>query len=275
LFPVLPAQRTRAAIESAFKLAPGSLDPVALNYLNAKGVYSGFLMPSASGAPVGTFGNITLPDPIVFSDNQFNTNADHNFSENHRITLRYFRGVGNSVDALGGQGAGSLGSGLTTPSINHLASVSDTYSFTPNLINEARLGFNRNIGGSIPNEPVSLADVGQSRFNSALYAGIPYIITNDPIANFGGISTNYDQRSTTNTYHFSDTLAWIHGKHSVRAGFEYRRYQVNQFNNFASRGYLQFNSFNDFLTGGPITTAFIGTGLTYRDFRARDVSGYV
>ena len=274
LFPVFPAQRTRQAIESAFGLASGSLDPVALNLLNAKGVYNGMLIPSGQGTP-GTFGNITLPDPIRFNDDQFNANGDHNFGQNNRMTLRYFRAVGNSIDALGGQGAASLGSGLSSPLINHLASISDTHTFSANILNEIRLGFNRNIGGNIPTEPVSLSDVGMTRFNSALYPGIPYIITNDPIPNFGGISTNYDQRSTTNTFHFADTLAWIHGAHSIRVGFEYRRYQVNQFNNFASRGYLQFNSFNDFLKGGPITTAFIGTGLTYRDFRARDVSTYV
>ncbi len=275
LFPVFPAQRTRSAIESAFNLAPGALDPIALNLLNAKGVYNGMLIPSGSGAAPGTFGNITLPDPIIFKDDNFNTNGDYNFTDSHRLTMRYFRAVGNQVDALGGQGAGSLGSGLTTPFINHLASISDTYTLTPNMVNEARLGFNRNIGGSIPNEPVTLADVGMTRFNSSLYPGIPYIITNDPIPNFGGISTNFDQRSTTNTFHFADTLAWVRSKHSLRFGFEYRRYQVNQFNNFASRGYLQFNSFQDFLKGGPITTAFAGTGLTYRDFRARDASAYI
>lgn len=274
LFPVLPAQRTRAAIENAFGLTSGSLDPVALNLLNAKGVYNGYLIPSGLGAPVGQFGSLTLADPLRFNDDQFNANGDHQFSDRHRISLRYFRATGATVDALGGQGAGSLGSGLSSPGTNHLASISDTYTFTPNLINEARLGFNRNIGGNIPNEPVKLSDVGMTRFNSSLYPGIPYIITGDPIPNFGGISTNYDQLSTSNTYHSSDTLAWIHGKHSIRVGFEYRRYQINQFNNFASRGYLQFNSFSDFLKGGPITTSFVGTGISVRDFRARDAAAY-
>ena len=38
-FPVLPATRTRASIEQAFGLTSGSLDPVSLNLLNAKGQF--------------------------------------------------------------------------------------------------------------------------------------------------------------------------------------------------------------------------------------------
>ena len=275
IFPVLPAQRTRTNIESAFGLASGSLDTTALNLLNAKGVYGGYLIPTGVGAAPGSVGSLTLSAPLKFTDNQFNANMDHQFGDNHRIAFRYFHSKGETFDPFGGQGAASLGSGLTSPSINHLASISATSTMRPNLINEARVGVNRNLGGNIPNEPVKLSDVGMSRFNSALYPGIPYIVTNDPIPNFGGISTNYDQRSASTTYHVSDTVAWIHGSHTLRVGFEYRRYQINQFNNFASRGYLQVNSFVDFLRGGPIAAAFVGTGITVRDFRARDIASYV
>ncbi len=43
---VLPAVRSRANIESAFGLAPGSLDPVSLAMLNLKGQYGGYLIPT-------------------------------------------------------------------------------------------------------------------------------------------------------------------------------------------------------------------------------------
>ncbi len=273
LFPVLPTQRTAANIASAFGIPQSSLDPVAINLLNAKGSYGGYLIPSGTGTP-GTLGNITVSAPLRFTDDQFNANADHIINDANRISLRLFRDVGSTFDPLGGQGASSLGSGLTTPGNNLLSSISWTDTLTPNLINEARLGFTRNVGGNIPVEPVKLSDVGMTRFNSAQYSGIPYIITNDPIPNFGGISTNYDQLSTGNTYTFSDTLAWVHGKHSIRVGFDYRRYQINQFNNFASRGYLSFASFSDFLKGS-ILSSFVGTGITVRDFRARDIAAYV
>ncbi|HLH31333.1 MAG TPA: hypothetical protein VKY31_09030, partial [Terriglobia bacterium] len=275
LFPVLPAQRTQANIESAFGLKPGSLAPVALRLLNAKGIYGGHLMPSGVHAPPGQFGNLTIADPLNFNDNQLNTNADYLWSDSNRISMKLFRGIGDVFDPFGGQGAQSLGSGLTAPFHNYLASLSDTWTVTPSITNEARLGYDRNLGGAVPKEPVKLSDIGMARFNEPLFPGIPYIITNDPIANFGGIGTNYDQASATNTYQFADTTAWVRGRHSLSAGIEYRRYQVNASNNFASRGFLQFASFKDFLTGGPIVTSFVGTGVTVRDFRARDVAAYM
>jgi hypothetical protein len=123
-----------------------------------------------------------------------------------------------------------------------------------------------------------------SRFNSSVFPGIPLFFTNDINPAFGGISTNNDQASVSNTYHFADTIAWTRGKHTFRGGFEYRRYQINLFNNFASRGFLAYNTFLDLLKGsttlpgqptvpGPLQ-AFVGTGITERGFRARDLAGY-
>jgi len=61
-FPVLPASRSQADIETAFGLAPGSLNPVALALLNVKGQYGGFLVPSGQGTP-GQFGLLTFSSP--------------------------------------------------------------------------------------------------------------------------------------------------------------------------------------------------------------------
>ncbi|MBV8812615.1 MAG: TonB-dependent receptor, partial [Acidobacteriaceae bacterium] len=77
-----------------------------------------------------------------------------------------------------------------------------------------------------------------------------------------------------NTFDYADTLAYSVGKHTIRFGFEGRQYQINQFNNFASRGFLLYNTFADILKGN-ILEEFTGTGQTYRDFRAHDLSGFV
>ena len=272
-FPVMPAQRTAANLAQAFGVDPSRIDATAVRLLNAPGQYGGFLIPSGVGA-AGTFGLITLSAPLRFNDDQFNANGDHNLSDTHRLSLRYFRAKGKTSDPFGGQGAGGLGSGQDTPIGNHLASISSTWALRPNLVNELRLGFNRITQQVLAEEPVKLADIGMSRFNSSLYPGIPLLFTNDIGPVFGGISTNNDQASAVNTVHFSEVLAWTKGTHTVRAGFELRQYQINTYNNFASRGFLAFDRWTDFLTGN-ILQAFAGTGQTYRDFRARDVSWFL
>ena len=271
-FPVLPASRNQTDIETAFGLAPGSLNPVALALLNLPGQYGGFLVPSGQGTP-GQFGLFTFSRPLRFTEDQFNANADKSIGTKHRISERFFWANTETVDPLGGEGAGNLGSGQTTPTDNRLASLSWTYTATANLVNEARAGFNRITNQVLAKEPATLNQIGMSRFNSSVFSGIPLFFTNDIFPAFGGISTNNDQASVSNTFHYADTLAWTRGKHTFRGGAEYRRYQINLFNNFASRGFLAFNTFNDLLTGN-ILQAFAGTGITDRGFRARDVAGY-
>ena len=52
--PVLPGVRTAATLGAAFGLSPASIDPVAVNILNAKGPYGGLLYPSGTCAGVPT-----------------------------------------------------------------------------------------------------------------------------------------------------------------------------------------------------------------------------
>jgi Carboxypeptidase regulatory-like domain/TonB dependent receptor-like, beta-barrel len=271
-FPVIPASRSQADIETAFGLTAGSLNPVALALLNVKGQYGGFLIPSGQGTP-GQFGLFTFSKGLQFTEDQFNANVDKNIGTRHRISERFFFANSSTLDPLGGEGVGSLGSGQSTPVDNRLAALSWTYTATPNVVNEARIGFNRITQQVLATEPATLSQIGMSRFNSSVFSGIPLFFTNDINPAFGGISTNNDQASVSNTYHFADTVAWTRGKHTFRAGFEYRRYQINLFNNFASRGFLFFNTFNDLLKGN-ILQAFAGTGITDRGFRARDIAGY-
>ena len=271
-FPVLPASRTQANIEQAFGLAPGSLDPVALKLLNLPGKYNGFLVPSGKGT-AGQFGLFAISSPLRFNEDQFNVNFDKNLGTRHKISERYFYAKDLTNDPFGGEGAGNLGSGQTTPQQNHLATLSWTYTVNPNIVNETRFGFNRITQAVVAPDPATLSQLGMTRFNGSVFPGIPLFITGDINPVFGGISTNNDQAFASNTFHFADSVAYTRGKHTFRGGFEYRRYQINLFNNFASRGFLAFNTFNDLLTGN-ILQEFAGTGITDRGFRARDEAGY-
>ncbi len=285
LMPVL-GDRSQATLESAFGLTAGSLDPVALKLLNLPGQFGGFLVPSGPGTPVAgasNFALVAVSQPLKFQDDQFNANVDKNIGTRHRIAERFFWANAETNDPLGGEGAGSFGSGQTTPVTNRLASLSWTYTISPNLLNEARLGYNRITQQTNGRDPATISQLGMTRFNGSVFPGIPLFFTNDINPAFGGISTNNDQASTSNTFHFTDTIAWSHGRHTFRGGFEYRRYQVNLFNNFASRGFLAYNTFKDLLAGegaskdpvtGGILSAFVGTGITDRGFRARDASTY-
>ncbi|HMD39534.1 MAG TPA: TonB-dependent receptor [Candidatus Acidoferrum sp.] len=276
-FPVLPAQRTAANIESAFGL--NSIDPTALALLNAPGKFGGFLIPSGTGVP-GTFGEATFSEPLIYNEDQFNLNIDRLIGTKNKISERFFFSNSNTLNPLGGEDAqaannNSFGSGNVEPVTNRLATIAWTSTISPNLINEARLGYNRITFSNMASPTASLASVGMTRFNSATNPDIPVLATFDINPEFGGASTNFDQQDIDNTFNAADTLAWTHGKHTVRVGVEYRRYQINLFNNFAENGFLLFDSFNDFLQGNLQNgETFVGTGITNRDFRGNDIGAY-
>jgi len=278
-FPILPATRDAASLAAAFStptapLAASQIDPVAVNLLNLPGKYNGFLIPSGRGTPGNAaFGLFTISSPLQFTEDQFNANVDKNIGLHHKIAERFFWAHAQTVDPFGGEGTGQLGSGQTTPITNRLATLSWTYTITPNVVNESRFGYTRLTQQVNAVEPATLTQLGMTRFNGSVFPGIPLFITGDINPAFGGISTNNDQASTSNTFHFADSVAYTRGRHTFRGGFEYRRYQINLFNNFASRGFLLFNTFEDLLTGN-ILEAFVGTGITDRGFRARDASSY-
>src|SRR5580692_6118021 len=278
-FPVLPAQRTEANIEAAFGLAPGSLNPTALALLNAPGKFNGFLIPSGTGTP-GQFGEATFSEPLNYTEDQFNLNVDRLIGSKHKISERFFFSNSNTLNPLGGEDAqsavnNSFGSGNTVPVTNRLATLAWTYTISPNLINEARFGYNRITLSNMAAPTASLASVGMSRFNSATNTQIPVLATFDINPEFGGPSTNFDQGTVDNTFNFADTLALTHGKHTFRMGVEYRRYQINLFNNFAENGFLLFDSFNHFLQSNfQNGETFVGTGQTNRDFRGNDIGAY-
>ncbi len=274
-FPVLPEQRTRENLASAFGLNPSQLDPVAIALLNQPGQYGGWLVPTGRGAPVGSQGTLAFSAPSKFNEDQFNANGDHLFNDRHRLMLRFFQARAEAEDPFGGLGPGELGGGASGPFHNTLASISESWTISPSAINEFRLGFNRAESGVVPRDPASVAEIGMQRFNSAITSGIPSFSTSGETPGFGGPAINQDQRSTANTIHLSNTLALVKGRHSFRFGFEGRQYQINVTNNFGVRGSLQYASFANLLQGNGLLLSTVASGAPSRDYRARDISWFV
>jgi hypothetical protein len=99
-----------------------------------------------------------------------------------------------------------------------------------------------------------------------------------------GIGSNDDQGVVANTYYWSDTWAKAFNKHTLRAGTEISRYQLNRFNRFVQRGVVTLGStsgsggcppactaFQDFLLGRA-TGLQVGGGDPGRYFRAKDIA---
>ncbi|HWZ00708.1 MAG TPA: TonB-dependent receptor, partial [Edaphobacter sp.] len=106
--------------------------------------------------------------------------------------------------------------------------LNETHIFGPNLVNEARLGFNRI---SIAFNPANLTDPTSVHIGDGLSGpvGIPQILISDINLSFGGPS-GFPQGRNDTLGVLSDTATLLHGRHTIKFGGEFRRYLAASFN---------------------------------------------
>ncbi|HEY0172803.1 MAG TPA: TonB-dependent receptor [Pyrinomonadaceae bacterium] len=277
-FPVIPVQltdnnRTAAGLAAAFGLPQAAVSPIAVNILNARLPGGGFAIPSAT-----TASGLSPQSAIsTFREHQFNGNFDWAVSDKHTFTAKNFfasnptrqanynfAGLGNGPQQLPGTG-GDL------DIIQTLSSLTDTYVFGPNVINQARFGFSRLRVTSVPEEPFTAQQLGITNPLGNLFPGMPTLTVTGLFTL--GSSPLADQSSRINTFGFQDTLSVVSGRHRLKVGGEYRRSQVNFYFNAFSRGQLIFPTFANFLLGQSVSV--IGSGVYDRAFRVNDLAGFV
>ena len=106
--------------------------------------------------------------------------------------------------------------------------LNETHVFSPTVVNEARLGFNRIAIAFNPNTPLNPQDykIGDGITTAV---GIPQITVSDLGLVFGGPS-GLPQGRTDTFGVFSDTATYLKGKHSIKFGGEFRRFLGANFN---------------------------------------------
>jgi hypothetical protein len=145
---------------------------------------------------------------------------------------------------------------------------SNTRTFTPNTVNEARFGYTRffNSTGTylaFNQDVVSLIGIPGLKPGDPVQWGIP----NVTLINYSGIgdSTEGPYANDNNSLQFIDNFSWIRGKHTLRFGGEFRREHYNQVGNQFARG--QF-TFQPNATQNPATKS---GGDTFADFLLGDL----
>ncbi|HEX8354502.1 MAG TPA: TonB-dependent receptor [Pyrinomonadaceae bacterium] len=277
-FPVIPAaltdnNRTAAGLAAAFNLPAAAISPIAVNILNARLPSGEFAVPSATTAS----GLSPQSGISTFRENQLNANLDWSISDKHTFSAKNFfagnptrqanynfAGLGNGPQQLPGTG-GDL------DIVQALSSLTDTYVFGPNVINQARFGFSRLRVTSVPEEPFTAQQLGISNPLGNLFPGMPTLTVTGLFTL--GSSPLADQSSRINSFGLQDTLSIVSGRHRLKVGGEYRRSQVNFYFNAFSRGQLIFPTFTNFLLGQSVS--IIGSGVYDRAFRVNDLSGFV
>jgi hypothetical protein len=269
--PNIPLTRTAAAIGAAFAGKAGSkgglsvaddgsnINPVALAILNMKLPDGSYMIPSPQ--IIGPGVNYTSSQPARYTDDQGIANLDQQVSQANRLSVKVIVGEEPTYKPFGS--ATVPGFGTTQDFANRNISVTDIHIFSSALVNEARVGASRVLGVVIPQTQVLLKDIGMQRFNSSVYPDIPLITVSGGFAI--GYDTNGDQMVKPTTYHFTDTISWIRGRHELRAGVEVRHYLDNYYSRNRYRGSITLPTMADFLlgrAGTPIAAGGNGSGFS-------------
>jgi len=165
-----------------------------------------------------------------------------------------------SSDVLPFTGATLPGFGDTSRRETHQFTASWTHTFNPNTLNEFRLGYSRfNFDAVEPQNPVQPSSVGFAiNPQNKTGAGLPLISVTGMFSL--GFSNNGPQPRKDQTYQITDNFSKILGRHSLKFGYEGRRFNVdnpffgNNNGNYAFGGTGTFSTGNaglDFLLGNP------------------------
>jgi hypothetical protein len=200
------------------------------------------LIPPATD-PTGSF--FVGPTPRNRHLNQFTGRIDHNFSANDVLFGSFISNRDSRTEPTL-QNNNLPGFGDFRPAKRELLSLGYTHVFSPVLTNELRAGLNRVLISFTQNDQDNPATFGITSPSPVF----PQIIVAGGGAGgpeFGGIS-GFPQGRGDTTFQYSDTLSWIHGKHSLKFGAEFRRFWNNN-ENGGTGGILNFSSLATFLAG--------------------------
>ncbi len=292
-FPVVPAgltdsNRTAAGLAAAFGVSQAAITPSAVALLNQRLANGQFVIPSsgATGLSATTGVPIVQSGKSKFEENQFNINGDVAFSQNHTLSAKFFIADNPTTQAnynFTGTGNGPsqlLGFGADLTIKQKLYTISDTYVFSPNVVNQLRFGYTRIRVTSFPDEPFTASQIGITNPNASLYPGAPTMsFAGTDSLFFVGSSPLADQSSRINAYSVSDTLSWTVGDHRLKIGGEYRFFQVKFYFNAFTRGQINYSNsatgtaFQNFLTGNGLS--LIGSGVFDRYYKVTDWSGFI
>jgi len=223
---------------------PFSNSVIPRNRLSPVGLAIAALYPAPNRSTAGQ--NYVASPTQKDRDDHFDVRVDHYLSGSSELLFRYSFGDREFFEPYGaaGSAAGIPGYGNSVPRRSQNVMLGETHIFSPNFLNEVRLGFNR------VNLRVNQENQGNN-LNQAV--GLPSVWTNSRDTGLSrivlsGFSTlgdelNNPQRDTINTYQLTDSASWIRGSHLYRFGIDLRRLQQNSFSDVLSRGLIQFVGF--------------------------------
>jgi Carboxypeptidase regulatory-like domain len=244
-------------------LNAGVLNTAQRNQLAATNAHTNFpnilnVIPLAND-PTGTQFNGSSPGPVKID--QFTGDLSHKISDSDQLHL-YYAWQQDKRTEPNLQGNTIPGFGDHRSAHRQIGTINETHIFNSQMVNEARLGFNRIAIAFTPNALLNPVDYG---INTGITtaSGLPQINIAVLGLNFGGPS-GFPQGRFDTTYVANDTFNYLVGKHSWKAGGEFRHIVSDSFT--GDPGQVTFSSANSFVNGSATSLLVTPTVVPSRVF---------
>jgi hypothetical protein len=230
------------------------LNSIALNLMNK-------FVPTSAQAGGLQFTPVAV---TAGKNDQYLWQVDHTFNSKDSIRSYGFIQNNPTQDTL--PFTGSTLPGFPEQAQRHEKQFTGSWNhvFNPNVLNEARFGYTRfNFVAVEPVTPALPSSVGFA-INPQLVgpnAGLPVI---DLLGLFAiGFSTNGPQPRIDQVYQADDNFSYVIGRHTLKFGFDGRRYHVtNPFAN-VNDGRFNFHATGEFSTKNPAADFLLGIPDNY------------
>jgi hypothetical protein len=176
--------------------------------------------------PTGPVNNLTYNAGGAYNFMRFDAKIDHQFSVKHRIFGRHshvrHRSAERPVRELTEIVYGSV---YVKPLDQRNVSISDTFTFSPSMINEARLGYNRRLSKAVPEsygagwaQKLGIPGVSDETFPD---------FQNSGGGRFYGLGPGGRSIDAAEDFTFQNNFTKIAGRHTMKFGYEYIRTRYN------------------------------------------------
>ncbi len=203
------------------------------------------IYPLPNDGSTGDTGSYTFTSSSKVGENFFTGRLDHNLSENDALhgTAQSDNSENTQPDAYD-----FINLGLLVH--RKLFAIEERHSFTPSLLNFARVGYSRTVviapsSSSAINPLANDTSLGFTPDATVGEIDVPGLS-----AFLGGVNAEGTYTYHYNSYQASDDLYWTRGKHSIQAGASIEYIQANNAG-VTTAGRFVFNSLADFLTASP------------------------
>jgi len=193
-----------------------------------------------------------------FDGHQFDVRMDSRLSDKDNFSGRYSFGTYETLDIKGTIPVIPTGKSFSRP--QNIA-LNWTHTFSPTVINEARVGLNRAV---FINEINDWAGIGNGNAKlgipgGQIRTGVSSVALGNGLSGIGSAAS--DSNNATNTFQYGDNLTLLRGRHSFKMGGQLQHYQQNRFY-AGNNGRLGFFTYSSTFTG-----------QTFADFLLDQLSG--